>query len=215
MGMFDPGFGCVIRWGRTVSASAADLSLLDAVERARRERYVQEADRRRFTLGVILTKREVAERTGLPPERVVLDRTCPGCGAPHGRPLYPGLHLSVSHSGDMVGVAVADVPVGLDVEERGRAIGELDSHIRAAGEPPGDLHVYWTRKEALLKATGDGLKVPMTDLTVTGADRPAALLDWRGRPDLPARMRLHDLAPDPAYAAALALIAPEGVQGSV
>ncbi len=210
MAMPDSGFGTDVRWGRTSSAEAAALELLDATELARRERYLRDADRRRFTLGVNLTKREVARRTGLPPERVVLDRTCPDCGAPHGRPLHPGLHLSVSHSGDLVGVAVSEVPVGLDVEERARPMGELDAHVRSAGEPPGDLHVYWTRKEALLKATGDGLKVAMTDLTVSPADRPAALLDWRGRPGLPARIRLRDLeAPDPAYAAALALILPE------
>lgn len=203
-----PEFGNDVRWGRIGSADASVLDLLDGTELTRRERYVREGDRRRFTLGVNLTKWEVARRTGLPPERIALDRTCPDCGAPHGRPLYPGLHLSVSHSGDLVGVAVAEVPVGLDVEERGRPMGELDGHVRSAGEPPGDLHVYWTRKEALLKATGDGLRVPMTDLTVSAADAPAALLDWRGRPELPGRIRLRDLEPDPAYAAAIALILP-------
>lgn len=209
MVMRDPGFGSSVRWGSIASDDADSLDLLDAVERARRERYLREDDRRRFTLGVRLTKLEVSRRTGVPPERVVLDRTCPDCGAPHGRPRYPGLHLSVSHSGALVGLAAAEAPVGLDVEERARPMDELDSHIRSSGEPPGDLHVYWTRKEALLKATGDGLKVAMTDLTVSPADAPAALLAWRGRPDLPARTVLRDLeAPDPAYAAALALIAP-------
>jgi 4'-phosphopantetheinyl transferase len=206
MVMRDPEFGNDVLWGRISSPEATRLDLLDAVERARRERYLREEDRRRFTLGVNLTKGEVARRTGLSPERVVLDRTCPDCGAPHGRPRHPGLHLSVTHSGDLVGVAVADVPVGLDVEERSRSMAGMDEHIRSAGEPPGDLYVYWTRKEALLKATGDGLKVPMTELTVSPADAPPALLDWRGRPDLPGRIRLYDLSPDPAYAAALALI---------
>ncbi|WP_123670913.1 4'-phosphopantetheinyl transferase family protein [Actinocorallia herbida] len=205
--MSHPEFASRVLWRRTSDPEADDLTLLDIVERGRRARYLREDDRRRFTLGVVLAKREIAERTGLRPKDVVLDRTCPGCGAPHGRPLYPGWHLSVSHSGGLVGLAIADVPVGLDVEERGRSLADLADAI-LAGEPEGDLHVYWTRKEALLKATGDGLKVPMTEVEVTGASAPPALLRWKGRPDLPARTVLRDLDPAPGYAGALAFIRP-------
>ncbi|MCD0451426.1 4'-phosphopantetheinyl transferase superfamily protein [Actinocorallia sp. API 0066] len=200
-------FASRVVWARTSDAEADDLSLLDAVERERRARYLREDDKRRFTLGVILTKRELSARTGRPPAEISLDRTCPGCGAQHGRPLFPGWHLSVSHSGGLVGLAVADVPVGLDVEERGRSLDEIADSV-LAGEPPGDLHVYWTRKEALLKATGDGLRVPMTAVRVSAASAPAALLAWRGRADLPARTVLRDLDPAPGYAGALAFIRP-------
>ncbi|WP_460368450.1 4'-phosphopantetheinyl transferase family protein [Actinocorallia lasiicapitis] len=151
-------------------------------------------------------KRLVAERTGLAPEKVVLDRSCEDCGRPHGRPRHPGVHISVTHSGALAGIAVADVPVGLDVEQRDRPMTEVASHVLSPRERPGDLHVYWTRKEALLKVTGDGLRVPMTDLTLSAPDEPPVLLDWAGRPGLAARIRLYDLDPAPGYAAALALI---------
>ncbi|WP_460304541.1 4'-phosphopantetheinyl transferase family protein [Actinocorallia aurea] len=202
-----PEFAGRVLWRRTADPEAEDLALLDAVERERRARYLREDDKRRFTLGVVMAKRELATRTGLDPSGIVLDRTCPGCGASHGRPTYPGWHLSVSHSGGLVGLAVAEVPVGLDVEERGRSLDDIAEAVIEA-EPPGDLHVYWTRKEALLKATGDGLKVPMTDLVVSGASEPPALLKWRGRPDLPDRTVLVDLDPAPGYAGALAFIRP-------
>ncbi|MDX6743636.1 4'-phosphopantetheinyl transferase family protein [Actinocorallia sp. A-T 12471] len=202
-----PEFASRVLWRRASDPEADDLTLLDAVERERRARYLREDDKRRFTLGVVLAKTELAERTGREPGDIILDRTCPGCGAPHGRPTYPDWHLSVSHSGGLVGLAVAAVPVGLDVEERRRSLDDIADAV-LAGEPEGDLHVYWTRKEALLKATGDGLKVPMTDVTVTGATEPPALLAWRGRPDLPGRTVLRDLDPAPGYAGALAFILP-------
>jgi 4'-phosphopantetheinyl transferase len=42
---------------------------------------------------------------------------------------------------------------------------------------------YWTRKEAVLKATGDGLRVPMDELVVSAPEEAAELRSWRGRPD--------------------------------
>ncbi|MEO5876943.1 MAG: 4'-phosphopantetheinyl transferase superfamily protein [Streptosporangiaceae bacterium] len=202
--MSDYEFGCVIRWANLDEDAPADLGLLDAVERARRERYLREGDRDRFAMGVQLTKLELAARTGLDPQEISLDRTCPGCGATHGRPVHPAAHISVSHSEAMVGVAVAEVPVGLDVERGGRDISEVARHLLSPGDPPGELVVAWTRKEALLKATGDGLKVPMVDLTL--ADGPPRLVSWKGRDDLPGRFRLYDLEPGPGYAGALALL---------
>ncbi|WP_344838250.1 4'-phosphopantetheinyl transferase family protein [Actinocorallia longicatena] len=154
------------------------------------------------------TKRLVAERAGLSPGEIALDRTCEDCGRPHGRPRYPGVHISVTHSGALAGVAVADVPIGIDVEQRDRPLTEVASHLVAPGERYDDLHILWTRKEALLKATGDGLRVPMTDLLVSGPGEPPALLGWKDRPDLPSRILLDDLEPAPAYAGAVALIRP-------
>jgi 4'-phosphopantetheinyl transferase len=200
----DYGVGGVIRWANLDEDGPADAGLLDAVERARRDRYLQQADRDRFAMGVQLTKLELAARTGLDPYAITLDRTCPGCGATHGRPLHEAAHISVTHSGSMVGVAVADIAVGLDVEDRTKDLTEVAGHLLSPDDPPGELIVAWTRKEALLKATGDGLKVPMRDLTL--ANDPARLASWKGREDLPGRFLLYDLDPHPRYAAALALL---------
>ena len=47
------------------------------------------------------------------------DRTCGQCGEPHGKPVIEGggVEHSVAHSGDLVAVAVARAPVGVDVEQ--------------------------------------------------------------------------------------------------
>ena len=64
----------------------------------------------------------------------------------------------------------------------------------------------WTRKEAYLKARGRGLFLPLGGFAVSvlpGA--PAALLACDGDAGERERWSLTELAPDPAYAAALAV----------
>ena len=145
-----------------------------------------------------------------------MDRTCDRCGAQHGRPrvVGSGIELSVSHSGDLVLVAVSDgSPIGVDVEEI-TARGPVD-HNRVAmrvcdpSERPHlgnlrDFLVYWTRKEAVLKASGDGLRVPPAHVVVTPPDLPPAVLAWRGRPRLDCQMANLELGP--GYVASLAVL---------
>jgi 4'-phosphopantetheinyl transferase len=152
---------------------------------------------------------------------VPLDRSCPDCGRPHGRPRLvsgAGPAFSVSHSGDLVGVAFATAPaVGLDVEQVAppRAEGLADAVLSPAeradfdrSDPARrgtDLFRYWVRKEAVLKATGEGLRVPLSDLTASPAGQPPRLVEWAGRPEAPARFTLYDLQGDPGHAASLAV----------
>jgi 4'-phosphopantetheinyl transferase len=65
---------------------------------------------------------------------------------------------------------------------------------------------YWVRKEAALKAVGDGLRTPMTDVEVSAPDTPPRITSWRGRPDLARRLRLHDLVGAAGYRAAVAVV---------
>ncbi|RAY16022.1 4-phosphopantetheinyl transferase [Actinomadura craniellae] len=198
-------------WASVREAGPAHLALLDEVERARRERYLRDVDRDRFTLGAAVTRLAAGRERGLPPDRVPLTRTCPDCGAPHGRPVIAGgPHISVSHSGDRVAVAVsAHGPVGVDVEAAGRSLAEVAAQLLGPDErvrDAADLLTYWTRKEAVLKVTGDGLRVPLTDVRVSGPGEPPRLLDWAGRPGLAGRITLCALDPGPGHAACLALL---------
>jgi 4'-phosphopantetheinyl transferase len=210
-------------WASREAARPELVALLDPIERARRERYLRDADRDRFTVGVAVTRLAVAERLGIAPERVALDRACRDCGEPHGRPVAEGgPELSVSHSGGRVAVAVSPYgPVGVDVEEDSGRIGDDIARMLLSADEVGDgpspgragLLAYWTRKEALLKATGDGLRVPLADLSVSAPDEPPRLRSWNGRPDLAARIVMRTLDPGPGYAACVALLDhPEGVR---
>lgn len=63
----------------------------------------------------------------------------------------------------------------------------------------------WTRKEALVKATGDGLTMPLkgAEISLTPGE-PAALLAYRGRAAAAARWTVLELTTAPGYVGAVA-----------
>ncbi|MDQ2815472.1 MAG: 4'-phosphopantetheinyl transferase superfamily protein [Actinomycetota bacterium] len=217
-------------WARRQDASARHEGLLDDVERQRWTSYRQAADRERFLVGCSLAKTVLAAYAGQRPADVRFDRTCGQCGQPHGKPILAGggLAHSVSHSGDLVAVAVAADPVGVDVEQlddRVRPLGgdggdprALATLVFSAAEqasldvvPPADrgraFLVGWTRKEAVTKATGDGVRAKFSDVVVAGAPGAPRLVAWP-YPQPPQSVSLLDLEAAPGYVAALAVLGP-------
>ncbi|KZB87352.1 4'-phosphopantetheinyl transferase family protein [Amycolatopsis regifaucium] len=212
---------CAVRWSAPLPAEPRFLKLLDRLEQGRYDNYRQDIDKRRFLTGRVLAKTVTAERLGLAVEDVGFDATCDDCGKPHGRPRVPGapLMLSISHSGDLIGVAAtAGTPVGLDVETATRRAD--DSLIEYALSPAEQAAVsgllaeqrttafftYWTRKEAVMKATGKGLKIPLQSITFSGYDEEARLVSSGDAALDPARTRLVDLKAAEGYRAAVALL---------
>ena len=64
----------------------------------------------------------------------------------------------------------------------------------------------WTRKEAFIKAKGEGFSLPLDQFDVSIAPgKPAALLRTKWNPDEAALWSLKSLRPAPGYAAALAV----------
>jgi 4'-phosphopantetheinyl transferase len=214
-------------WARRQDASARHDGLLDDIERQRWTAYRRTADRERFLVGCALAKTVLAAYAGQCPADVRFDRTCGRCGQPHGKPVLTGggFEHSVSHSGDLVAVAVAADPVGVDVEQ-------LDGRVRPLGDDgdtrglaglvfseeeqasldavrPADrtraFLVAWTRKEAVTKATGDGLRAKFSDVVVAGAQGAPRLVAWP-YPQAPQSVSLLDLEAAPGYVAALAVL---------
>lgn len=200
-----------------VDVSAARLALWDvlsASERARADRFARTRDRNRFVLGAALLREVCARRTGETAATIAVDRTCRTCGAPHGRPVLAagGPHVSVAHSGDVIAVACCDAgPVGVDVE-RVRPCGHeplvaqvCAPHERASVSTGADFFRYWTRKESVVKATGDGLRVPLTSVAVTAPDRPPALEGYDGRG---LRAAMADVPVREGYVSAVTVLGP-------
>jgi 4'-phosphopantetheinyl transferase len=212
-------------WARRPDASPRLAVLLDQAEQRRWAAYRRDADRDRFLVGCALAKTVIAACTGQRPADVSFDRTCRQCGQPHGKPVTNGdVEHSVAHSGDLVAVAVARVPVGVDVEQldgrpRRRADGDPEALARlvladderaalAALHPSARSRAFlvaWTRKEAVTKAKGDGLRVPFGDVVVAAAAGAPRLTAWP-YPQDPESVSLLDLDTDPGYVAALAVI---------
>ncbi|MEQ0560639.1 4'-phosphopantetheinyl transferase superfamily protein [Amycolatopsis sp. NEAU-NG30] len=213
-----------VRWSPPLPAEERYLRLLDEVEQGRFAAYRQDADKRRFLTGRVLAKTVAAERLGLTAEAVKFDATCEDCGKPHGRPRVPGadLALSISHSGELIGVAATpSVPVGLDVETATRRADEglIDYALSPAeaahlanldpDEKAAAFFVYWTRKEAVMKATGKGLRIPLQSITFSRYDEPARLAASETPALDPATTRLADLKAADGYRAAIAVLTTE------
>ena len=214
-------------WARRQDASGRHVGLLDQTERRRWAAYRRDEDRERFLAGCALAKTVLARYTGQRPAEVRFDRTCGQCGEPHGKPAVEGggVEHSVAHSGDLVAVAVARAPVGVDVEEldgRPRPLGvdgdpealarlvlsASERAVLAAVPPAGRARAFlvaWTRKEAVTKATGDGLRAAFSDVVVAADAGPPRLVSWP-YPRSPREVSLLDLDVETGYVAALAVI---------
>jgi 4'-phosphopantetheinyl transferase len=107
-------------------------------------------------------------------------------------------------------VAVADAPCGADVEELAgdRDVAGLSRLVLGDGEHAADEREFvraWTRKEAVTKATGDGLSVPFSQVIVAGD--PPRVTSWPYQ-ESPGGVTLLDLDAPDGYLAALAVLGP-------
>ena len=139
-----------------------------------------------------------------------------------GKPALAGhtrLRFNASHSGNLAVFAFSlDCELGVDIEQirpmpEMREIAERffcpdeQSELCSLPAHERDSAFYrcWTRKEAFLKALGDGLYAPLDSLRVTlRAADPARLVHIAGDAHAAQAWTLHDLLVDPEYAAALA-----------
>jgi 4'-phosphopantetheinyl transferase len=206
--------GLELLWSGRVSDHAEDAAahrhLLDSDESARLSAFYRSADRDAYAVAHVTLRRLLGEHLGQRPEAVALAREpCATCSGPHGRPVLPGnpVHFSLSHTRGLVMIALAEAPVGIDVEgfpDPG-TVTDVASQLHPtertelaalpAAERPAAFTRCWTRKEALLKAIGVGLNEELS-LTLVGiGPQPAPQADWL----------LADLPTDPGYAAAVAV----------
>ena len=208
---------CEVWWARPASAGPHLLELLPAGEQACHARLRQPADRDRYLVSHSLLRILLGRRLDVAPAAVVL-------GGDNGKPRLAGpnpVHeFSLSHSGKSVVVAITtSVPVGVDVEQvrTDRDLSGLIERVltaeeqsalaeRGATERREAFYRYWVRKEAAVKATGHGMRMPLGAITVSAPDEPARLLRWPAGDSPPAAIRLHDLDAGDGHVACLATL---------
>lgn len=219
---------CDVWWARPAAATDRLLAMLDGVERERYENYRMQIDKLRFLTGRTLLRTIAARSLGVEPEDVVLDASCYGCGKQHGKPraVADGApEMSISHSGSRIALAaVAGAPVGIDVEQiREAEVGELaritfSPAERASFEQlpdndrQGAFFTYWARKEAVVKATGKGMSIVLSKLTLSPHDATPRVVASDASEVDPARVYLADLAPGHDYRASVAIFGDEPPQ---
>ena len=86
------------------------------------------------------------------------------------------VHFNISHSKEMVVCAIGEFPIGIDVEFYDTAVNYKDfefqmtpgeiKKIHEADDKIKHFFNYWTEKEAVMKAHGDGMMLPLDSFEV-------------------------------------------------
>lgn len=204
-------------WKVDLSATVPDVRLLSRDEHERAARFHFERDRQHFKASRSALRIILGRYLNLPPESLEFAQT------EYGKPFLTNLEaagvlFNLSHSGEVALIAVArEREVGVDVEfmRADFATNEVAEHFFSMAEiytlsglePHLRTQAFfscWTRKEAYVKARGEGLSMPLDVFDVSLApDVSAAMLNNRVDKSEPARWIFQDLHIAPDYAGAL------------
>lgn len=183
--------------------------LLDDAERRRYQALPPTAGRAEYLTAHVATRLILARRLGVSPAAIRWRR------GRNGKPELVGLpdapQVSISHSGGWAMVALADRPVGVDVERvqdrwghrppTGLFASAEVAAVAAAGSPPARAELFvrlWTRKEACVKAAGGTMLPHGIGVPTLGGE---ALVVRDG----PARWRVRTVPAAAGYHASVAL----------
>jgi 4'-phosphopantetheinyl transferase len=210
-------------WRASLDPPARDVErlmrVLSDAEHIRARQFYFERDRKRFIAGRGLLRIILGRYLAISPDRLQLDYGVAGKPALSASQARQGIEFSLSHSRGLILYAVTcNGRIGIDVEHV-RTIPNTD-HIAERVLSPREYAVFralpreqrqtaffcgWTRKEAYLKACGDGLSRELNRVDVSLAPfEPARRLGIQGGPQASSRWSLQELAPAPGYVAAVA-----------
>ncbi|MCL6650581.1 MAG: 4'-phosphopantetheinyl transferase superfamily protein [Chloroflexi bacterium] len=211
-------------WLATLEASPAQLAayeqLLSSDERERAARFRFWRDRHRYVVGRGLLRVILARYLGIAPFELRFAYNAYGKPEPAAESSARWLRFNLSHSHGLALYAVArGRELGVDIERvrPEMATEAIARHffspreVRALSALPPSAQTdaffrCWTRKEAYLKARGEGLSLPLDSFEVSLAPgEPAVLLQAPGPPQERDRWSLRDVAVPRGYAAAVAV----------
>lgn len=201
-------------------ASQALRAILSEEELKRAEHFHFDPHRRHFVAGRGILRHLLALYTGIEPGKLQIEYTR------NGKPFLPGMdgasdiRFNLSHSGGMAVYAFTrGREVGIDIEHQ-RPIDDMDriaernfsakEYTTLGTLPEGEqveaFYLCWTRKEAFIKAIGEGISFPLQQFDVTLIPgEPAQLLSVDGSSEKARRWSMHNLTIAVGYAAALVI----------
>ena len=199
-------------WRYRVGQDAWAHALLNADERERAGRMRAGLPREEFVAARGLLRTVLGAAVGV---RAAELRFAVGAQGKPRLESAAGVEFNVSHARGLVLVALSRFgAVGVDVEPVDRAVEMLElseahfhpeevARLRAASEPAEVFFRCWTRKEAVVKADGRGLQVPLAEFCVlpTGEDSGLVRVEVPGG----AAVWVGDLAVGEGFRAALAV----------
>ncbi len=190
-------------------------AFLSADEIARAHRFVFARDRERFIAGRGRLREILATRLAMPPAGLVFSYS--ETGKPNIGTRAAELQFNLSHSAGLAALVVTEgIELGVDIEQvrplkediatrffSPREVAYLKSLSEAEQLPA--FYRCWTRKEAVLKATGEGLRRALNSFDVAfAADAPARVDRMEGEANPVRDWRLVAFDPADGLAGAIA-----------
>jgi 4'-phosphopantetheinyl transferase len=201
--------------------SASELArCLSDDEQLRASRFVFERDRSRFIVGRTHLRKLLASRLGVQPGAVEFVYGRHGKPALSRRLADSRLHFNVAHSKDVAIYAFShEREIGVDIEAvrdmddtdeiAARYFSQCENDAYRALEPSERALGFfncWTRKEAFVKAIGDGLCYPLGCFDVSlKPGIPAKILRIQDVPGDDCGWQLESFSPVPGFVAAIAV----------
>ncbi len=202
-------------------------TILSEHERDRVDRLAHQDHKRRYIIAHARMRQILARKIGRRPEDIAF------CVSPDGKPfLAPEtpkpVHFNLSHCADNAALAICETAeVGIDIEairsvrdgfaRRFFTTQEADEiDALPEGEQLPALFRCWTRKEAFLKATGEGIRRGLASFQVSlAADEPPRVIAIGDGEKAARDWLLYDFSPADGLAGAAALIAPHGAEFTI
>ena len=211
-------------WVASLTLPGTRLSYFESIlsrdekERAHRFKKTQDAERYMAARGSLRSL--LGSYLGRKPEQLRFAYDALGKPRLAEETALPLLNFSVSHCDELALFGfVWEHRIGVDLEFTDREIDFEDLATRyfssnevgkLRSSPPNQqretFYRGWTRKEAFLKARGEGLSYPLEQVEVSlGADEPARVLKVTDDPDASQRWMIEHLTPAPGYIGAVAV----------
>jgi 4'-phosphopantetheinyl transferase len=193
---------------------------LSLEDRTRADRFKFESDRRKFCAARASLRLILSRYLGVKPGRLQLETGEFGKPFLADKNVAQGLRFNLSHSHQLALISITrDREVGVDIEfmRSDFVTDEVAGHFFSAAEveefrtvAPGlrtrAFFNVWTRKEAYIKARGEGLYCPLDRFDVSvGPERPAMLMESRIDPADRQRWIFNDIFAGDRYAATVAV----------
>ena len=211
-------------WWCSLARDAGEMpalwSTLSPDEVARANRYGTDALRDRYVAGRAALRQTLAGRLGVAPAEVAIHR------GPRGRPMLAagGIDFNVTHTRGVALIAHLERPgfrVGVDIEAVDRTLAHdglarkfltpREREAIAGGDDDARRRAFlrlWTCKDAMSKATGDGISAPFDAIGIERADR-LVVVEGRESYD-PSRWTLRAIDIDPELYATVAIWSAQG-----
>ena len=136
--------------------------ILSEKELVKSKKYNKEADAKRYLISKYFLRKILSKFIHVEPNAIRFEQTS------NKKPTVAGVEFNLTHSGKLVLIAISKSLIGIDLEYINKEFDfnpllsncfhqdEID-FLKANNNKIDNFYKLWTRKEALLKATGEGL----------------------------------------------------------